>query len=147
MRDTFDQEKTILLVEDNECIREALRELLEVLHPNWCVFEAENGLQGIEVAERTQPDAIVLDFNMPIMNGYEMALSLRQSPKTSQIPLILNSSEDNTNPLVARLQAMCSAVLKKPFSVGDLEYLFRDNFPQLREAQRDFLPIFHAIPA
>ena len=147
MRDTVAHETTILLVEDNECIREALRDLLEMLHPDWRVVEAENGLQGIEVAERTRPDVIVLDFNMPVMNGYEMALSLRQCPDTSQIPLILNSSEDSTNPLVARLQAMCSAVLKKPFLLGDLEHLFSNNFPQLREPNRDFSPRLHAIPA
>ncbi len=119
---------TVLLVEDNEMLREAMRDLLEALHPNWQVVEAENGLQGIELAQRAHPDVIVLDFNMPVMNGYEMALRLQQRPETSQIPLILNSSEDVNNPFIVRLRAMCRTVLKKPFSLGDIEHAFSDVF-------------------
>ncbi|MCB0105462.1 MAG: response regulator [Caldilineaceae bacterium] len=141
------RETTILLVEDNAVMREVLRELLELIHPEWHVLEAENGLQGIEVAERVQPDVIVLDFNMPVMNGYEMALSLQERPETSRIPLVLNSSEDSANPLVTRLRAMCSAVLNKPFSLGDLEHLFGDQFPQLHGRRQEFTPAFHAVPA
>ena len=63
--------------------------------------EAENGQKGIELAQRTRPDVIVLDFNMPVMNGYEMALHLQQRPETSRIPLILNSSEDVNNHVIA----------------------------------------------
>ncbi|HRW03621.1 MAG TPA: response regulator [Caldilineaceae bacterium] len=141
------RETTILLVEDNAVMREVLRELLELLHPDWHVLEAENGLQGIEVAERIRPDVIVLDFNMPVMNGYEMALSLQERPETSCIPLVLNSSEDSANPLVMRLRAMCSAVLNKPFSLGDIEHLFGNQFPQIRGHRQEFVPAFHTFPA
>lgn len=136
---------TVLLVEDNEMIREALRDLLEALYPDWCVMEAENGRQGIEMAERVHPDLIVLDFNMPIMNGYEMALSLQNNPATSCIPLVLNSSEDTNNPLVMRLRTMCSAVLNKPFSLGDLEDLFDNQFAQLCNGRHSFAAL-QSIP-
>ena len=147
MHDHNNRETTILLVEDNEILREALRDLLEALHPDWQVVEAENGLQGIEAAKQMRPDVIMLDFNMPVMNGYEMALSLQARPETSQIPLILNSSEDSTNPLIVRLRTMCSAVLNKPFSLHDLETLFRDHFPQLAASEQPFVPTLHAILA
>lgn len=129
---------TVLLVEDNEMLREAMRDLVEALHPDWQVVEAGNGLQGIELAQRAHPDVIVLDFNMPIMNGYEMALHLQQRPETCRIPLILNSSEDVNNPFIVRLRAMCRAVLSKPFSLGDIEHAFSDVFMQPAGNFREF---------
>ncbi len=129
---------TILLVEDNEMLREAMRDLVEALYPNWQVVEAENGLQGIELAQKAHPDLIVLDFNMPVMNGYEMALHLQQRPETSRIPLILNSSEDVNNPFIVRLRAMCRTVLNKPFSLGDIEHAFSDVLKQPAGNLREF---------
>jgi CheY-like chemotaxis protein len=134
-----DRKTTVLLVEDNEVLREALRDLLEALYPDWYVVEAENGLQGVELARRTTPDVIVLDFNMPVMNGYEMALHLRQQPETSQIPLILNSSEDTNNPFIVRLRTMCRAVLAKPFSLHDIEHVFSELFQPV-ERRHEFAP-------
>lgn len=112
---------TILLVEDNPLLRETLCDILHIFHPEWCVMTASNGLEGIEVAQRTRPDLIVLDFHMPIMNGYEMALTLQAKPETCNIPLILNTSEDKDHPLVKRLQSMCKAVLGKPASLKDFD--------------------------
>lgn len=135
----MNQQTTVLIVEDNEILREAMRDLLQAIHPDWQVVEAGNGLEGIELAQRAQPDVIVLDFNMPIMNGYEMALRLQQKPETSHIPLILNSSEDADNPLIVRLHAMCQAVLKKPFSLRDIEHVFSDIFT--KPATRAMQPV------
>ena len=112
---------TILLVEDNPLMRETLCDILHVFHPEWRVMTASNGLEGVEVAQRSQPDLIVLDLHMPVMNGYEMALSLQAKPETCGIPLILNTSEDQNHPLVKRLQSMCKGVLDKPFSLYDLD--------------------------
>jgi CheY-like chemotaxis protein len=138
------RQTTVLLVEDNEILREALRDLIEALHPEWRVVEAENGLRGLELAQRAQPDVIVLDFNMPVMNGYEMALHLQQRSETRQIPLVLNSSEDANNPFIVRLRAMCRAVLNKPFSLYDIEYVFNEIFAQPARPYRDFAPRFQA---
>jgi len=127
------KQTTVLLVEDNHILREAMRDLLQAIHPDWRVIEAENGLEGFELARHTRPDAIVLDFNMPIMNGYELAIRLQQKPETSRIPLILNSSEDVDNPFIVRLRTMCQAVLSKPFSLRNIEYTFNHVFGQPAE--------------
>jgi len=147
MYDDASYQMTVLLVEDNEMLREAMRDVLEALHPDWQVVEAENGLQGLELAQRAHPDVIVLDFNMPVMNGYEMALWLQQRPETSQIPLILNSSEDANNPLIVRLRAMCRTVLNKPFSLGDIEHAFSDVFMQPAGNFREFSSGLQAVMA
>ena len=113
--------KTILIVEDNAILREMLCDLLQTIHPEWCIVEAQNGLEGLNLAQRTQPDLILLDFNMPIMNGYELAMILQSKPETSMIPLVLNSAEDADHPLIMRLRTMCQAVLGKPFSLREIE--------------------------
>lgn len=137
---------TILLVEDNPLMRETLCDILQVFHPEWRVMTASNGLEGVQAAQRNRPDLIVLDFHMPVMNGYEMALSLQAQPETRQIPLILNTTEDQNHPLVKRLQSMCNAVLNKPFSLSDLDHVLsavlnqrafavtRDHVPSLQTA-------------
>ena len=113
--------KTILIVEDNAILREMLCDLLQTVHPDWCIVEAQNGLEGLKLAQCTQPDLILLDFNMPVMNGYELALNLQSCPETSSIPLVLNSAEDADHPLIMRLRTMCRAVLGKPFSLREIE--------------------------
>ncbi len=115
------EKKTILIVEDNAILREMLCDLLQAVHPDWRIVEAQNGLEGLNLAQCTQPDLILLDFNMPVMNGYELALNLQSRPETSSIPLILNSAEDADHPLIMRLRTMCQAVLGKPFSLREIE--------------------------
>ncbi|MEZ4614878.1 MAG: response regulator [Caldilineaceae bacterium] len=138
---------TVLIVEDNDILREALRDLVEALRPSWIVVEAANGLQGIEMVQENHPDVIVLDFNMPVMNGYEMALHLQQRPETRQIPLILNSSEDVDNPFIVRLRAMSHAVLHKPFSCHDLEAVLTNVFAKSTGTYPERRAAMQAIPA
>ncbi|MBX3012485.1 MAG: response regulator [Caldilineaceae bacterium] len=116
---------TILLVEDNPLLLTMFCDILQVFHPEWQVLTAMNGLEGIQIAQGIQPDLILLDFHLPVMNGYEMALLLQAKPETSQIPLVLHTSEDQDHPLVQRLKKMCQAMLGQPFSLHDLEHTLR----------------------
>lgn len=139
---------TILLVEDNPMMRETLCDVLQVFHPEWRVMTASNGLEGVQAAQRNRPDLIVLDFHMPVMNGYEMALSLQAQPETRQIPLVLNTTEDQNHPLVKRLQSMCNAVLNKPFSLHDLDHVLSAVLSQRTFAPaRDLVPVLQAAMA
>ncbi len=121
---------TVLLVEDNDDLRELMRYFLEESYPDWQVLEAHNGVEGIEIARSALPDVIVVDFNMPLLDGYGMAVCLQKWPQTQRIPLILNSSETEDNPLLRQLRAMCRAVLRKPFSRRDVEAVFRHVLAQ-----------------
>jgi len=139
---------TILLVEDNPMMRETLCDVLQVFHPEWRVMTASNGLEGVQAAQRNRPDLIVLDFHMPVMNGYEMALSLQTQPNTRQIPLVLNATKDQNHPLVKRLQSMCNAVLNKPFSLHDLDHVLSAVLSQRTFAPaRDLVPVLQAAMA
>jgi DNA-binding NarL/FixJ family response regulator len=82
--------KTVLIADDNAFVRTALYELFE-REPDFQVCAmAENGLQAIEEASRLQPDLIVLDLNMPLMNGLEAASVLKDV--MPEVPLIMYSA-------------------------------------------------------
>ena len=76
----------ILIVEDNKINMMLTRTLMKKIFPATSLFEAENGLIGIEKFTQHQPDLILLDVQMPIMNGYEAAQEIRKTNKT--IPII-----------------------------------------------------------
>ena len=78
-------EISILLVDDSAIVRRSLRQLFEAA--GFLCMEAENGAQGLELAERLHPNLIVLDFSMPVMSGLEAAPLLKE--KFSQTPIIM----------------------------------------------------------
>jgi CheY-like chemotaxis protein len=132
MCNTAERPITILIVDDNESVRSILRDYIAYLHPECTVVEADNGQAGIEAAQNTHPDLIFLDFNMPVMDGYEMAVVLRKTSTTQQIPLVLSTGEDTDHPRISRLRSMCQETLPKPFSFKELESTLRHfTFPQL----------------
>lgn len=84
--------KTVLVVEDNATVRKMIAAAFMSNGFRTCV-EADNGKEGVEVAEQIKPDMITLDFSMPLMNGLEAASKLRKLfPK---IPMILFTLYNN----------------------------------------------------
>jgi two-component system cell cycle response regulator DivK len=84
------QRPKALLVEDNENNRYLLTLLLE--EANVVVVCAKNGLDALELANREQPDCILLDIQMPEMDGYELAVHLKADSRSAHIPIIGVSS-------------------------------------------------------
>jgi two-component system chemotaxis response regulator CheB len=123
------QALNVLVVEDNQIFRELLCEVITMVQPYWHIYEATNGAEGLELAQRMRPDLIFLDFHMPVMNGYQMALALQQFPETAQIPLILSTSEDYRHPQIIHLRTFCQAALFKPFSLEELERVLEQISP------------------
>ena len=79
--------KRVLLVDDNPIVRETARKMFE--SAGFVCDEAENGIQSLEQASAVQPDLIILDLAMPVMNGLQVAPLLRQ--KLPSTPIILFS--------------------------------------------------------
>ncbi len=88
-----EKNKTILIVEDSPAQAMALEHMLreEGLDVLW----ASNGLEGIELAQRHLPDAIVLDIEMPKMGGFEACRRLKRDPQTSDTPIVLLTVRDD----------------------------------------------------
>jgi DNA-binding NarL/FixJ family response regulator len=109
--------KTVLIVDDNAFVRQALCELFTQESDIEVCGEAENGRLAIEEARRLQPDLIVLDLLMPVMNGLDAARALRRMMPS--VPLIMYSAfEDPFSEKLARLAGISELVSKyQHFSV------------------------------
>ncbi len=79
--------KTILVVDDEESLRKVIASTLT--QRGYRVLQAENGLQGLEVAREHLPDLIISDVYMENMNGFIMVEMLREDPPTATIPVIM----------------------------------------------------------
>jgi DNA-binding response OmpR family regulator len=134
---------TVLIVDDNFLFRETLREIMCLIYPNWRILEASNGLEAIELVQTRAVDLVFLDFHMPFMNGYELALALQKKIDTDSVPLILMTSEDTEHPLIGRLRMLCQGVLCKPFSIKELERVLERVMSQL--ATPSFSPTVYPV--
>jgi CheY-like chemotaxis protein len=76
----------VLVAEDNPVNRELLRELLEI--QGYTVSEACDGHEALKMIEETQPDVLLLDIGMPLLDGYAVARKIRGDPGLAQLPIL-----------------------------------------------------------
>lgn len=110
--------RTILVIDDEEPIRINIAELLELEGFN--VLEAENGQQGLKLAQSHIPDLILSDANMPELDGYEVLSALRQNPKTSAIPFIFLTARNEKTDMREGMRLGADDYLTKPFTLNEL---------------------------
>ncbi|HET9285601.1 MAG TPA: response regulator [Candidatus Angelobacter sp.] len=77
---------TILIAEDNAVNRELLREMLEA--GDYRVVEAKNGQEALTKIEEAEPDLVLLDINMPVMDGFAVIRWIREHPKFRKLPVV-----------------------------------------------------------
>lgn len=116
---------TILITEDNAEMRELVRETFE---NTYNILEAENGLQGLEIATVRIPDLIISDVMMPEMNGFEFCKKLKTDSRTSHIPIILLTAKDTPVDHLQGLETGADLYLTKPFSTKILALSVRNLF-------------------
>lgn len=85
---------TILIVEDEKLIQEALKAKLTFEH--FTVLTADNGQAGLEMALENHPDVILLDLQMPILDGFGVLQKLRADPWGALVPVIVLSNKDTS---------------------------------------------------
>ncbi len=95
-------QKTILIVEDSPTQALRLRALLE--EEGLKVVRAEDGRRGVEQAQHLHPDLIILDLQMPEMNGFQVCQTLKDIEATAAIPIIMLTSHDEQEAVVLGLQ-------------------------------------------
>jgi CheY-like chemotaxis protein len=104
---------TVLLVEDEEPLRRVLRELLE--REGFTVLEAGDGVLALDEVDRGAPDIVVLDLNLPRLDGYGVLSHLRARPATSQLPVIVLTAKGDEDSEVRVFEYGASDFLTKPF--------------------------------
>jgi len=104
----------ILIIEDNEQNRYLTTFLLE--KNGYTVFCAVDGPQGIEMAKRLQPQMILLDIQLPSMDGYMVAKALRATPSLAHTPLVAVTSYAMPGDREKALEAGCDGYIEKPIN-------------------------------
>lgn len=110
----------VLVVDDSKAIREIEKKYLEEM--GFEVLEAENGEIALKVLEEN-PDIklILLDWHMPVMNGYEFLLKVRSNPNWSDVKIIMVTTENQQKSIVEAIMAGANEYLMKPFDKEMLE--------------------------
>jgi two-component system chemotaxis response regulator CheY len=119
--------KKALVVDDSKAIRKIERKYLEEL--GFEVLEAENGKEALEVLKE-HPDIslILLDWHMPIMNGYEFLKTLRANPQYQEIKVMMVTTENQQKSVIDAIMAGANEYLMKPFDKEMLETKIRYLF-------------------
>ncbi len=117
----------VLIIDDESSVRTLVRLLLERLDCR--VEEAEDGKAGLQKAQQVRPDLILCDLDMPVLDGFETLLQVRQDSLLREVPVIVVSGviSDDIERRVMRLGA--NAVLRKPFSFATLTNLVKGLLP------------------
>jgi CheY-like chemotaxis protein len=103
---------TVLVVEDDPDIRALLRLTLEVA--GYDVVEAENGIDGFAAARQYEPDAILMDMSMPLMDGCQSTRRIRQNPRLARVPIIACTAFNRWEWRGKAILAGCTDFLSKP---------------------------------
>ena len=104
---------TVLLVDDEDSLRKVMRELLE--RDGYVVAEARDGVQALDQVDRVGPDIIVLDLNLPGLDGYGVLSHLRSRPATAEIPVIVLTAKGDEDNEVRVFELGADDFLTKPF--------------------------------
>ena len=113
--------KTILIVDDNRDIIRTIAEELKTHNHNFTVINANNGLNGVRVAREELPDLILMDWDMPIMNGLEAIRTLKNDANTHEIPVIMATGRMTTpGDLQIALEAGAVDYVRKPVDIVEL---------------------------
>lgn len=108
----------LLLVEDNEMNRDMLSRRLK--KRGFEVAMAFDGKQGVDMARAEQPDLILLDMSLPVMDGWEAARHLKDDDKTSGIPIIALTAHAMAGDMEKALEAGCDDYDTKPVELKRL---------------------------
>ena len=110
--------KRILVVEDQEDNRQILRDLLT--KNGYEIIEAENGEEALIAVEKQRPDLIVMDIQLPILDGYEATRRIKANPELRSIPIIVVTSYALSGDETKAREAGCDAYVTKPYSPRQL---------------------------
>lgn len=111
--------RTILVVEDSASSRELIREILEAT--GFQVVEASGGREALQRIKETKPDLILLDIQMPDLDGFAVVRRLRQDPDFATLPVVALTAYALPDEREKILQAGCNAHIAKPIDATTLK--------------------------
>src|SRR5256885_1268441 len=137
----------VLLVDDEDSLRKGMRDLLE--RDGYAGSEARDGVQALDQIDRVGPDIIVLDLNLPGLDGYGVLSHLRSRPATSAIPVIVLTAKGDEDNEVRVFELGADDFLTKPFRARALSARLEAVLRRRRRRRRrpSLRPSLHDVPA
>jgi CheY-like chemotaxis protein len=108
----------VLVAEDNPVNRELLRELLE--NRGYSVIEACNGQEALDMVEQSQPDLMLLDIGMPVLDGFAVIRGIRENPRSATLPVLAVTAYAMRDDRDNILNAGFDGYLSKPINAREL---------------------------
>ena len=109
---------TILYIEDNTDNRTLVRRVLQI--EGYRVMEAESGFRAFEILRSEIPDLVLMDINLPDMDGYEITTRLKQMPSLAKVPVIAMTANVMKGDREKTLAAGCDGYISKPIDIDTL---------------------------
>ena len=109
---------TVLVVEDEPFNRKLIRDILA--HRGTAVIEAVNGREGVDLAVETNPGLILMDIQLPEMNGIEATRLIKANPASRHIPIVALTGYAMDGDEKRMREAGCDGYLSKPFKIKEL---------------------------
>ncbi len=114
--------KTVLVVDDSRIVRKVARRILEGL--GFAVDEAENGAEALAFCRSKLPDGILLDWNMPVMNGIEFLYALRAEFGQDEPRVVFCTTESELESIARAVEGGANEYIMKPFDAEIIESKF-----------------------
>ena len=111
----MDNEFTILYVEDNNDNRRLVRRVLNA--EGYDVIEAANASEALEILERNKPGLILMDINMPDMDGYALTTMIKHKPGFESVPILAITANVMRGDKERSLEAGCDGYIQKPIDI------------------------------
>jgi two-component system cell cycle response regulator DivK len=109
---------TILYVEDNPDNRTLVRRIL--LSEDYALLEANNGFEALNVLKTSKPDLILMDINMPDMDGYTLTAKIKAMPGYERVPILALTANVMRGDREKTLEAGCDGYIQKPLDIDQL---------------------------
>ena len=119
--------KRVLVIEDTEDNRQIIRDLLTSF--DYELIEAADGAEGVRMAQTHHPDLILMDIQLPVMDGYEATRRIRAIPELARVPIIAVTSYALSGDEAKTREAGCDGYIAKPFSPRQLLAKIREFLP------------------
>jgi two-component system chemotaxis response regulator CheY len=116
--------KTCLIVDDSRVIRKVARRILEEL--GFEIIEAADGAEALAHCRAAMPEAVLLDWNMPVMNGIEFLRALRAEPGGHAPIVVFCTTENDLGHIVQAMDAGANEYIMKPFDGDIIEAKFSE---------------------
>jgi DNA-binding response OmpR family regulator len=127
-----EQPAQVLVVEDDEALRRLL--MMTLKRDGFHVLAAENGKQALDTFACHPIDLVLLDVNMPVMNGYAVCMELR---KQTHVPIIFITAKSRTDDLVAGIELGADNYVTKPFTIQELRARIRAMLQRVQSASKN----------